>query len=487
MAQTPTQPIKRGAHLEQVFIEELAFGGEGIAKMPTEQGDYVLFVKNSLPGQVVTAKVVKKKKRFAQCKLVRVEQPAPEEVAIDFQPIPGAPFARLPIAQQERYKETATLEMFKRLSGVDHIQALFEGYISSPSAWHYRNKMEYSFSTLVSELGTGNESQGFALGFKRRGQWYAVEPLERDSGLFDAPFENALLELSCYLEETGLPAWDPGKSQGFFRFLVVRKSYAHDQLLLNLVTTSDGLAIFEAEYKAGWLDLLQAKFGSRLAGLIHTTNDEVGDAAKQPVSNTQLWYGQSKIVEQILGLSFEISMQSFFQTNPRCAERLYSKVIEYVRASLPEGQDTVAMDLFCGTGTIAQLLANDPQIQSVIGVDIVAQAIEDARQNAARNGIKGITFYAADVRKFLYDYPQYKGKIGTIVLDPPRAGIAPKALRRVIELGAPSIVYVSCNPSTQARDTQTLMEAGYQLKRFCLVDQFPHTAHIESVALFEQN
>ncbi|MFK7799669.1 MAG: 23S rRNA (uracil(1939)-C(5))-methyltransferase RlmD [Aureispira sp.] len=480
---TPTQSVKKGIALEDVVIEEMAFGGEGVAKMPTEQGDYILFVKNTLPGQVVRAKVIKKKKRFAKCKLVKVLQPAPEEMDIPYQPIPGAPFARLPIVQQEQYKEQSTLEMFKRLSGVANVEDYYEGYISSPAVWHYRNKMEYSFSTLISALNTGEETEGFALGFKRRGQWWAVEQLNDDSGLFDQEFEAALSQIRAFCEGSGLPAWNPAKSRGFFRFLVVRKSYIHNQLLFNLVTTSDDLDTFD---KQGFVALLQEILGARLAGVIQTSNDEVGDAAKQPAENSTLWYGQPKIVERILGLDFEISMQSFFQTNPQCAEKLYAKVIEYVRLSLEGAEEqAVAMDLFCGTGTIAQLLANDAQINKVIGVDIVPQAIEDAKKNAERNQIEGIDFYAADVRKFLYDYPQYKGKIGTIVLDPPRGGIVPKALTRIIELNAPSIVYVSCNPSTQARDTQTLIEAGYKLRHFSLVDQFPHTAHIESVALFE--
>ena len=481
---TPTQSVKKGITLEDVVIEEMAFGGEGVAKMPTEQGDYILFVKNTLPRQVVRAKVIKKKKRFAKCKLVKVLQPAPEEIDLPYQPIPGAPFARLPIAQQEQYKEQSTLEMFKRLSGVANVEDYYEGYISSPAVWHYRNKMEYSFSTLVSALHTGEETEGFALGFKRRGQWWAVEQLNDDSGLFDKELESAMPQIRAFCEQSGLPAWNPAKSRGFFRFLVVRKSYIHNQLLFNLVTTSDGLDSFD---KQGFVMLLQEILGERLAGIIQTSNDEVGDTAKQPAENSTLWFGQAKIVERILGLDFEISMQSFFQTNPQCAEKLYAKVIEYVRLSLESAEEqAVAMDLFCGTGTIAQLLANDPQINKVIGVDIVPQAIEDAQKNAARNKIEGIDFYAADVRKFLYDYPQYKGKIGTIVLDPPRGGIVPKALTRIIELNAPSIVYVSCNPSTQARDTQTLIAAGYKLRHFSLVDQFPHTAHIESVALFEQ-
>lgn len=482
---TNTVKIKKGAVLENVKIEDVAFGGEGLAKLKTEQGDYVLFVKNSLPGQIVHAKIIKKKKRFAKCKLVKVITPSEDEVDIPYQPIPGAPFARLPIKKQEQYKESSTLEMFKRLSGVEGIKDLYETYISSPLVWHYRNKMEYSFSTLISELGTGEESEGFAFGFKRRGQWWAVENLEADSGLFDAQFEGAMLRIRQYCAQTNLPPWNPAKSQGFFRFLVVRKSYVHDELLFNLVTTSTDIDQFD---KMAFVDLLKEILGDRLAGVIHTINDEVGDVAKQPAEQSTLLYGKEKIVENILGLDFEISMQSFFQTNPRCAEKLYAKVIEYVRAGMESSGTTngVAMDLFCGTGTIAQLLANDPNIDKVIGVDIVAEAIEDAKENAKRNGIDGIQFYAADVRKFLYDYPQYKGNIGTIVLDPPRGGIVPKALLRIIELEAKSIVYVSCNPSTQARDTMTLMEAGYEMKRFCLADQFPHTAHIESIALFEK-
>lgn len=478
--------IKKGAHLTGVHIKDIAFGGEGIAKLETEQGDFVLFIKNSLPGQVVTAKVIKKKRSYAHCKLVKVEQPSPDEITVPYQPIPGAPFAKLPIEKQEYYKEHSTLEMYKRFTKIEGIRDLYQGYISSPKAWHYRNKMEYSFSTLVSELGTGEEHEGFAMGFKRRGQWWAVENLDADSGLFDAQFENNLNRIRTFCEATGLPSWNPAKSEGFFRFLVVRKTYKHDQLLFNLVTTSTGLESFD---KAGFIALMQDILGERLAGLIHTVNDEVGDVAKQPSSKVNVWYGVPKIVENILGLDFEISMQSFFQTNPLCAERLYSRVLEYVKEGMANtgmGEDVVAMDLFCGTGTIAQLLAGTDTIKQVIGVDIVAEAISDAKENAKRNGIEGVKFYAADVRKFLYDYPQYKGRIGTIVLDPPRGGIVPKALQRVIELGAKSIVYVSCNPSTQARDTVTLQEGGYVLKRFCLADQFPHTAHIESIALFEK-
>jgi 23S rRNA (uracil-5-)-methyltransferase RumA len=176
-------------------------------------------------------------------------------------------------------------------------------------------------------------------------------------------------------------------------------------------------------------------------------------------------------------------MTSFFQTNPRSAERLYNKVLEYAGIEATDDGSFI-MDLFCGTGTITQLLARKSN-RKVIGVDIVEDAIADARRNAERNQVDNLEFYAADVGKFLLEYPQYQGRIGCAVLDPPRGGIAPKTLRKIITLGARRIVYVSCNPATQARDTIDLLAAGYTLRRISLVDQFPHTAHIETVAWFE--
>ena len=199
-----------------------------------------------------------------------------------------------------------------------------------------------------------------------------------------------------------------------------------------------------------------------------------------------LVYGKDKIVEELLGLNFEISMKSFFQTNPKSAEKLYSKVIDYALENKDAIDNTIVMDLFCGTGTIGQILASRSENAKIVGVDIVASAIEDAKKNAKRNNIEGVEFYAADVGKFLLEQPQFKNKIKTIILDPARAGIAPKTLKKIINLNADRMVYVSCNPATQARDTEQLQEAGYTIKKISLVDQFPHTAHIETVVLFEK-
>lgn len=470
--------FKRGEVIE-VEVVNLAYGGVGIAKVPTDQGDFTVFVQNAVPGQRVLARVVKCKSRFAECKLDEVLSPSGDEVSNEFQPIPGAPYARVPIELQREWKERNALDLYRKIGGLEGVRDVYEGLIDSPSTWHYRNKMEYSFSAIGFDQAMGGEFDGFALGFKHRGTWWMVENLNADSGMFDAQVETALVDIRKWCENSGLPAWHPPKRVGFYRFLVVRKSYFHDRLLFNLVTTSDDLDRFD---RAGFVELLRHAFGDRLAGVLHTLNDDKGDRVEARSGSSSLIYGVDHIVERINGLDFSISMSSFFQTNPKSAEKLYAEVIDFV--GVPDKEDGVVMDLFCGTGTIAQLLAKRSG-HSVIGVDIVEQAIVDARRNAEMNQLTNVDFIAADVGKFLNEHPEYNGRIAALVLDPPRAGIAPKTLQKVIALNAMRIVYVSCNPATQARDAQTLAEAGYVMTRIKLVDQFPHTAHVEAVACFE--
>lgn len=474
--------MKRGDLLE-LKIEDYAFGGKGIARVETENGIYPIFIPNTIPGQVVETRIAKKRRKYAEGKLLKVIQRSELEVEVPFQPISGAPYIGLPIEQQKIYKQASTLTQYERIGNVRNIESLFDEYISSPEIYNYRNKMEYSFSSIRQDLVTGEEvDDAFALGFKTRGTWWKVENLDRPDGLFDEEFERLLPNIRTYLEKTELPAWHPPKKIGFFRHLVVRKSFDTNQLLINLVTSSQGLDSFDRE---AFLSFMQEIIGDRLAGLQHTVNDDVADRAKIENGENGLLYGDPVILEKLKGLLFEISMESFFQTNPKSAERLYTKAIEYAQENV-DLNGKVLMDLFCGTGTIGQIMASQLEDVKVIGVDIVPEAIEDAKRNAERNGVKNIDFFAADVGKFLLEYPHYENQIHTIMLDPPRAGIAPKTLRKVIRLNAEQIVYISCNPSTQARDTATLEEHGYQLKKLSLVDQFPHTSHIEAVALYER-
>ena len=464
-------------------IEEYAFGGKGIAKIRSEEGDFVVFVPNTLPGQLVKVQISKSSKKYAEAKLIDVLEPSEDEVEVPFQDIPGAPYIQLPIELQHQYKKESTLSLFKRIGKVANIEDLFDEFVSSPNVFHYRNKMEYGFSAIGYDRIAKRDKDEFTLGFKRRGVWWMGDNLNKDSGLFDKQMEDELMNIRSYCIETGLPPWHGPKREGFFRYFVVRKSFKTNELLCNLVTTSGDLDQFDLKKFAAFL---KGIFGERLAGLLHTINDETGDRTIATAGSIDLVYGKDKIVEELLGLNFEISMKSFFQTNPKCAEKLYSKVIEYVLEDKTKVDNTVIMDLFCGTGTIGQIVASKSKNAKIVGVDIVASAIADAKKNAKRNHIAGLQFYAADVGKFLVAHPEYKNKIKTIILDPARAGIAPKTLQKIIGLNADRMIYVSCNPSTQARDTEILREAGYEIKKISLVDQFPHTAHIETVVLFEK-
>lgn len=474
--------MKRG-DIITIPIIDYAFGGKGIGKIETENGEYVIFVENTFPGQTVEARITQKRKRYAEAKLLEVLKRSDLEKITEFQEISGGPYIFVPVEKQEEVKKSSTLEVFRRIGGIQNPIEYFDEFISSPNHYYYRNKMEYSFSSIEHDIHTGEEKDdAFALGFKRRGTWWKVETLERPSGLFDEQWETILNELRQLLQKTGLPAWHPPQKTGFFRHIVVRKSFDQDQLLLNLVTSSVGLEKFDSSIL---VNFLKEKLGNRLAGIQHTVNDNVADRAKIENGQCTLLYGEDVVIEKLLGLSFEISMESFFQTNPKCAELLYTKALDYVFEE-QLNPDDVVMDLFCGTGTIGQILASKNNNVKIIGVDIVEEAIEDAKRNAKRNNIEGIEFYAADVGKFLKEYPDFTGKIKTIILDPPRAGIAPKTLQKVIDLEAENIVYISCNPSTQARDTDSLIKAGYTLEKLSFVDQFPHTGHIESIAKYNR-
>ena len=475
--------VKRTFHKGQelrLTIEDMAFGGKGIARVETEKGPFVVFVQNAFPGQVVDAQVAKCKARHAECRLLRVVKPADFEVNLPYQPIPGAPFATVPMEKQHEWKARTALDLYRKIGEVEDLDTLYQGFVPSPLDWHYRNKMEYSFSEIRHDLETDEKVDDFGLGFKHRGTWWAVENLDADSGLFDALVESTLHKVREWCEATGLPAWHPPKREGFFRFLVVRKSYANDGLLVNLVTTSD--APLDAE---GFVECIRGLWGDRVKGILHTLNDDKGERVEAREGLSRVIWGDSTVTEVLHGLSFGISMGSFFQTNPTSAERLYAEVLALALEGVENRPQDVIMDLFCGTGTIGQLVAKHANTP-VVGVDIVPSAIEDAREAANRNGLTGVQFVAADAGKFLLENPEYQGKIHTVILDPPRAGISPKTLRKVMRLGAQRLVYVSCNPATQARDLVVLRAQGYALKSLKLVDQFPHTAHVEAVALIEK-
>tara|TARA_B100001758_G_scaffold227016_1_gene220118 strand:- start:1007 stop:2446 length:1440 start_codon:yes stop_codon:yes gene_type:complete len=467
-----------------LYISEYAFGGKGISKIPTDDGHFIVFVQNAFPGQNVRAKISKKRKNHAEANLVKILQRSEKELETEFQEISGGPYIRVPIDVQKEVKMNSSLDVLTRISGLNNIHDSFDEWIPSPDTFFYRNKMEYSFSSIEHCLLTDEDiDDSFALGFKRRGTWWKVESLKKPSGLFDKEWESKVYLIQDHLKSTNLPAWHPPKKEGFFRHLVVRKSFDKSEFLINLVTSSEGISKFNPKL---FVDFILSLFGEKIAGIQHTVNDDHADRSKIENGTNKLLWGRPIITQKINNLDFEISMESFFQTNPRCAEKLYNKSIDYViEESIDETK--FVLDLFCGTGTIGQLLAKRNQNLNVIGVDIVSEAIDDANRNAIKNKLNNLEFFASDVGKFLKFKPELVGKINTIILDPPRAGIAPKTLVKVMELGAKHIVYISCNPSTQARDASSLADYGYVIEKITLVDQFPHTGHIESIIKFKSS
>ena len=358
--------MKRGDEIS-VEITDYAFGGRGIAKLETEHGQFVVFVDNTFPGQTVRVRIETKRKNYAEAKLMEVEKRSEFETEVRFQEISGGPYIHVPVEKQEEVKQESTLTTFERLSGIPNIRSHFDAFISSPKHYFYRNKMEYSFSCIEHDLDTNEElDDAFALGFKRRGTWWKVESLNKASGMFDEEWETKLRDIRLYLKATDLPAWHPPKKTGFFRHIVVRKSFHTNQLLINLVTSSDEKKQFNV---ADFASFLQNLLPGRIAGLWHTENDNVADRAKIENGSSKLIFGQEVIEEVLSGLTFQISMESFFQTNPACAELLYAKALDYVfEEEIPA--EKVVMDLFCGTGTIGQLLAKRNDAVRIVGVDI---------------------------------------------------------------------------------------------------------------------
>ena len=352
----------------------------------------------------------------------------------------------------------------------------YEGILKSPAPYEYRNKMEFSF-------GDSMKDGPLCLGMHRRRSFYDIVTVS-DCRLVDEDFRQILRSTRDYFAE--IPYYHRKRKSGYLRHLIIRKASFTGQILTDLVTTtaSDALPMPEEELLAGYREmLLKLPLKGELKGILHTVNDAAADAVIN--EGTTLLYGQGHLTEKLLGLSFRITPFSFFQTNSYSAEVLYTKVREY--AALAEeltgnsGGFQRIFDLYCGTGTIAQLLAKPGR--KITGVEIIEEAVEAAGQNACLNGFseKECEFIAGDVLKVLDALPAAPQ---LIVLDPPREGVHPKALPRLLSFGAGALVYVSCKIKSLARDMEAILDAGYVLNRFCAVDQFPHTANTEAVALF---
>ncbi len=448
MAQaTGEKPAARGprrGELLEVEVDSLAFGGRGVARAD----GFVVFVTGALPGDRVRVEITKAKKRFAEARTVELLHASadrvPDRCLHGGEPCPGAPWQGLPYERQLAHKSEQVSDALRRIGDLDGFE--LEEIVPATELWRYRNKLEYSFGELEGEP---------ILGFHARGRWDLIVDVE-DCHLASAAGNAARNEVREWAGLEAVPAFDRRAGSGVLRNLVVREGRRSGQIQTRLVTA-------------------QRRFPKPPVDLHTIVADDSGDS-EGPTGVL----GEEYLREKLCGLQWEISPGAFFQTNTEMAERLYGVVAEYAGLS---GRERV-FDLYCGIGTIGLTMAR--QAGEVWGLEVVPEAIADAERNAERNGIENARFLAANARTGVRPLVERAGKPDVVVIDPPRAGLSQKVVRRVVECGAPRIVYVSCNPTTLAPNAAQLVEAGYRLTRVRPVDMFPQTPHIECVALLEK-
>jgi 23S rRNA (uracil1939-C5)-methyltransferase len=416
---------------------------------------YVVFVEGAVPGDQVRAVVTQAKRSYAHARVVEVLEPGPDRV----DPVadhPGAAWQVLAYGRQLEVKQAQVQEALHRIGGLDGFA--LEPIVPAAERWRYRNKLEYSFG--------GGAGEALRCGFHAPGRWDEIVDID-DCLLASEPANKARERIVSWCRAQGLEAYDRRTGGGLLRNLVVREGRRTGDLQARLITSQ------VAPDRHGL-----ASAAGELGGVLWTRSTSVAEVSQG--GETELVAGSEWLEEELLGMRFRISPEAFFQTNSEMAERLYEVVIEYAR---PSGFERM-YDLYCGIGTIALLMA--PRTGQVYGLEVAPEAVADAIANARANEIDNARFYAGDVRLALRELVARAGRPDVLVVDPPRAGLSKKVVRRIIETSPRRIVYVSCNPTTLAPNASQLEEAGYKLTLVRPVDMFPQTPHIECVALMER-
>ena len=449
--------MKKGDIFEGKVIRT-EFPNKGIIDI---EGQKVI-VKNALEGQVVRFSINKKRRDKVEGRLLEVIEPSPLEqpaACKHFGICGGCRYQNLSYEQQLDLKKRQVEELIEK----NGLSFDIENIYGSPITEGYRNKMEFTF-------GDEEKDGPLALGMHKKNSFYDIVTLD-DCRIVDPDFNVLLQAILKYFKEKGETYFHKIRHEGFLRHLVMRRSVKTGDILINLVTTTQS-QLDESEFVNM---ILAQKIDGKVVGILHTLNDNLADVVQS--DETKTLYGQDYFYEYLYNMRFKISPFSFFQTNTLGAEVLYDKVREYVG----ETKDKLIYDLYSGTGTIAQMLA--PVASKVVGVEIVEEAVEAAKKNAVDNHLDNCEFIAGDVLKVVDNLTK---KPDILVLDPPRDGIHPKALTKIINFNVDEMVYVSCKPTSLMRDLLVFREAGYEVKRCCLVDMFPGTVHVETVVLLSK-
>ncbi len=423
-----------------------------------------IIIKDGLLHQTVKAKIIKKRKGKVEAKIEEILEKSPNEkksLCPHSDHCGGCSYQSLRYREQLRIKQEQVKNI---IDSVINYKYIFYSIEPSPTEYGYRNKMEFSF---------GDEVKGgeLTLGLHKRNSAYDIVPTT-GCQIVDKDYRKILSIVLHYFKKLEIPYYNKKTREGYLRHLVIRKASKTDEIMINLVTTSQGSIDMEQFTDK----IVNLKLDGVIKSILHTTNDSMSDVV-QP-DNIDILYGDNYITEEILGLRFKISPFSFFQTNSLGAERLYSIVKGFVGFA----NDKIIFDLYSGTGTIAQIVA--VVAKKVFGIEIVEEAVAAAHENAKMNGLKNCTFIAGDVFEKV---DELKEEPNIIIIDPPRAGIHPKAIEKIINFDAEHIVYISCNPLTLANDLKIFDENGYEVEKVQCVDMFPHTPHVEVVVKLSAN
>lgn len=469
------KPLPKKGDTVDLQIEDLAFGARGVARMD----DFVWFVDFAIPGQTVRAKVIKRRKNYGEARLESVLSSSPDELeppCPHFGVCGGCRLQNLRYESQVHAKTRQIRDIAERIGGLPG--EIVRPALPSETIYGYRNKMEFTFSDRpwLTEKNLNETPESFALGLHVPGRFDKV--LDIDACLLQSDAANKLYAfVKQRLKESNVPPYNLKTHLGVWRFLVIREGKNTGEFMLNLFTSSQ-----EPDSTFQAVDRLMHKLfwkHKELTTAVQSITDRMGMAAIAESEKLLLGYGTLK--ERIGERTFEISAGAFFQTNTSQTEKLFQTIIDLAAF---DGSENV-YDLYCGTGAIGITVAD--RVKSVIGVESVASAVEDGKKNAELNGIANIRFFQADLKNALGSgFVETVGQPDVVILDPPRSGTHPHTMDDLIRLSPPKIVYVSCNPPLMVNDLKKLRDSGYEASVIQPVDMFPHTAHIEAVALLKK-
>jgi len=463
-------PVKKGQELE-LNIDSLAYGGKGVSRVD----DFVIFVKNAIPGQKVRALLYKKRKGFGEARPLEILSESKHAVGPRCDHFPtcgGCKFQQLDYVEQVVQKKQQIENIFRRQAGITNFE--LDEIISADKIFHYRNKMEFTFSNnrWVLPEEPENVNRDFALGMHIPERWDKILNIDRCYIMPELGNE-ILIKVKSLVQELALQPYNQKTHNGFLRYLMMRFGVNTGDLLVNLVTAYENTDLLNP-----LVDKLTKAF-PQITTIVNNINTRKADVA---FGEYELHlHGKPALEEKLGKLTFEISANSFFQTNTLMAEKLYQTALKGAHLTGEE----VVFDLYCGTGSISLFLAQ--KAKEVHGFEVIVSAVEDATRNAVRNGIGNVKFHVANLDNyFKFGRSKKYPKPDVVVVDPPRTGMHKSMSSYLPKFGAEKIVYVSCNPTTQARDSEILQRKGYGLKRLTMVDMFPHTPHVETVGIFHK-